>query len=551
MIVAVKLCSSLAHDNFKCERNELDKSSCTFSKISNSFEFFNSLDKYKDMEANKILTINLQNSSIDNIPAELFRKYTKLRTLNASSVELERIEKFDIIDAKVLVSLDFSYNRLSKLPSEIIQDLPRLEILDLSYNLLSNIHRHAFEDHDIQLKFLNLSHNKLSELNFHDFMNLVNLQELKLNHNYIESIKNADYIAKLTKLKKLYLQENKLTKFYPSLVQNTEVLDLSWNKLYDEKLDSGKLKELIVVGCNMVELSVNQSLETLIFKDNNESFLKLNGNTKMKHLEIEFKHYNPQMTIQGDINKMENLEFLVISGLPLNFTSSTFMNLKKLEQLHLIQCKLKNIPSNLFQDLEELQTLDLSENPLNVLDLHELKPLKKLEVLYFVNTKTKVLLYYEDVKTILPNLKEVSFPLSSFKCNYLAKVIEKFSFAQIDMGSHPFLANAEHYAHLDSCIEPWMDSKSHPLFPNSTEEESLNITTLKKTNLSEVSNGADTDFSISLLFYVIVSLVLVSFCIFFIYSKIKKSQRFLGRFSFTKGSEILNNDDSDEMFDTY
>lgn len=544
----MKLCSAAAHKDFKCERNELDKTSCTFSEIKNSFEFFNSLDKYKDNEANKISTINLQNASIDNIPAELFRMYTKLKTLNASNVELERIEKFDIIDAKILVSLNVSYNRVSKLPSGIIQDLPRLEILDLSYNLLSNIHRHAFEDHDIQLKFLNLSHNKLSELNFHDFANLDHLEELNLNHNYIEYVKNDNHISILYKLKKLYLQENKLTKFYPSLVQHTEVLDLSWNKLYDEKLYSGNLKEMFVVGCNMAELSVNSSLETLVFKDNNESILKLNGNTKMKHLEIEFKHHNPNKTLLDDINQMENLTFLLISGLEHNFTANSFANLRKLEHLHLILCKLKRIPLNFFQNLQQLQTLNLSENPLNVLDLHELNPLKKLEVLCFVNTRSKVLLYDEDVKTILPNLKEVSFPVLSFDCNYYAQIIEKFSFARINWGNHRFIAKTESKENRTECLEPWMNSKSHP---NGTKDESLDITTIKHANLSEDPIVDETDFSINMLIYVIVSLLLMSFCIFFIHSKLKRNNRFLGRFSFTKGSEILKNDDSDEIIDTY
>ena len=530
MIVAVNLCAAAAREDFKCERNELDKTSCTFSVIKNSYDFFNSLDKYKDNEANKITTINLQNSSIGNIPAELFRMYTKLKTLNASNVELERIEKFDIMDAKTLVSLNISFNGVTKLPSEIIQDLPRLEILDLSYNALSNIHRHAFEDHNIQLKFLNLSHNKLTELNFHDFINLDNLEEFNLNNNHIESIKNVDKILMLLKLKKLFLQENKLTKFYPTLAQEMEVLDLSRNKLYDEKLHSGNLKKMIVVGCNMAELTVNSSLETLIFRDNDASVLKLNGNTIMKHLEIEFKHYKPNESLQDEIKKMENLTFLLISGLEQTFTANSFAKLRKLERLHLLQCKLERIPMNFFTNLQQLQTLDLSHNPLSVLDLHDLNPLKKLEVLYLVNTDTKELLYYEDVKTILPNLKEVTFPYLTFNCSYYAKLVEKFSFVRIN---HPYFPNTELDGNFTVCIKP-------SLYP-------LEATTLKQPNSSEV----ETDFSLNMLIYVLVSLVLMSFCIFFTYSKLKRNNRFMGRFSFTKGSEILNNDDSDEIFNTY
>lgn len=527
MIVAVKLCSVVAHEDFKCDRTELDKTSCTFSEISNSFDFFNSLDKYQDNEANQITTVNLRNSSIDNIPAELFRIYTKLRTLNASDVELGRLEKMDIIGANTLVSLNVSYNRISKISSEIIQDLPRLEILDLSHNSLSNIHRHAFEDHNIQLKFLNLSHNKLSELNFHDFINLDHLEELNLNHNHIESIKNAGQISMLLQLKKLFLQKNKLTMFYPILVQKIEVLDLSWNKLYDEKLFSGNLKKMIVEGCNMAELTVNSSLETLVFKDNNESVLKLNGNTRMKHLEIEFEHFTPNESLHDEINKMENLTFLSISGLEQDFTTNSFVNLKKLEHLHLIQCKLQSIPLNFFKNLQQLRTLDLSGNPLNVLDLHELNPLKKLEALYLDNTNTKFLLNHEDVKTILPNLKEVTFPFLSFDCSYYAKIIENFSFARIN---HQDLdGNKEVKENHTGCIE-----------------QSSIISLEETTPMHPVLIEVPTNFSY-IIIYVILSVLLMSFSIFFIYSKLKRNNRYLGRFSFTKGSEILKNDDIDEI----
>ncbi|CAO1405254.1 unnamed protein product [Diamesa serratosioi] len=480
--------------------------------------------------------------------------YFKLRTLNASNVELERIEKMDIMDAKILVSLNVSYNRLSKLPSEIIQEFPRLEMLDLSYNLLSNIHRHAFDDHDIQLKFLNLSHNKISELNFHVFMNLGNLEELKLNHNYIESIKSDGQILKLTKLKKLYLQENMLTKFFPTLVQNMEVIDLSWNKLNNEKLTSGNLREMILVGCNIAELSVNKSLEVLEFKDNYGSTLNLNGNTKMTHLEIEFKSYTHIKTLQDDINKMENLTFLLISGLGPNYTEKSFTNLKNLQQLHLVKCKLKTVPTNLFQNLQQLKTLDLSENPLKVLDLNEMKPLKKLEVLYLVNVRTKELLNYQNVKTILPNLQDIFLPILTFNCTYFAAIIARFTFAHIHLGNHPFLANTEYNVNHTVCLEPGMKEKHtrlHPSLATSSEDQSsIHETTLTQSKISDVQILDDNHFSISMLFYIIVSLVLISCCIFFVYSKLRRNTRFSGRFSFTKGSEILKNDESCEIFDT-
>ena len=554
--MAVKLCSSLANENSICVRNELDKTSCTFSDIINSIEFFSNLNKYKDNDAKKITTISLQNSSIDNIPTELFRMYTKLRTLNASNVELERIEKIDFMDAKVLVSINVSYNRVSKLPSEIIQEFPRLEVLDLSYNLLSNIHRHAFDDHDIQLKFLNLSHNKLSELNFHVFINLGNLKELKLNHNYIESIKNDGHISKLTKLKKLYLQENKLTKFYPSLVQNMEVLDISWNKLHDEKFLSGNLKEMIVIGCNIAQLAVNQSLEMLEFKDNYESTLNLNGNTKMKHLEIEFKTFHHNKSLQQDINKMENLTFLLISALGPNYTEQSFTNLKKLEQLHLIRCKLKTIPTNFFKNLQQLKTLDLSENPLKVLDLNELKPLYKLEVLYLVNVRTKEMLNYQNLRTILPNLQSIFLPILTFNCSYFAALITKIAFAQIHMGNHPFLKNIEQNFNHSICLESKRKEKHngtrlHPSLATSSEEQSFNVKTLQKPNLNEAPTVDDSDFSFTMLFYIIVSLLLIGFCTYFVYTKLKTNKRYLGRFSFTKGSDLLTSDDNSEIFDTY
>jgi len=86
-----------------------------------------------------------------------------------------------------------------------------------------------------------------------------------------------------------------------------------------------------------------------------------------------------------DSNIFQNLENLEILDLSHNkikqFDSPIFANLKKLKELRINSNQIEKIDSNLFQNLENLEILDLSDNKIIQLDSAVFANLKKLKEL--------------------------------------------------------------------------------------------------------------------------------------------------------------------------
>ncbi|XP_078691426.1 protein flightless-1 homolog isoform X3 [Branchiostoma floridae x Branchiostoma belcheri] len=294
-----------------------------------------------------------------------------LRAVNARYNQLRNTGiPGELFENEELSVLDFSHNELKMTPSEL-ENAKGLLVLNLSNNRIDNISNQLFINLT-DLLFLDLSNNKLESLP-PQMRRLVHLQTLILNNNPLLHAQLRQ-LPSMTALQTLHLRNTQRTSSniptaLETLVNLTDV-DLAYNELsrVPEALYTlSSLKRLNLSNNCISELSLLidtwTNMEVLNVSCNKLKSLpaSLSKLVSLKRLYINVNQLDFE-GIPASIGKLQNLEHFVASNNNLELIPEGLCRCGKLKRLILNRNRLVTLPDAIHA-LTDLETLDIRDNP--------------------------------------------------------------------------------------------------------------------------------------------------------------------------------------------
>lgn len=156
--------------------------------------------------------IGFANTTLSELPSNLFNKYRAINSLYASRIGLTKLPSTTFDNASKMLEINLAHNQLKSLDSKVFSPCKNLRKLDLN-------------------------HNDLEEIDMDAFDNLQALEDLDLSNNLLSSIPHKS-LGQLKGLRILNLGNNTLSVRYGMFPESLVTLDLSYNKLENFTLKS-------------------------------------------------------------------------------------------------------------------------------------------------------------------------------------------------------------------------------------------------------------------------------------------------------------------------
>jgi len=321
-------------------------------------------------DPNNVLRFDLHDPSrVKFVPADVFEKFPLLTDFVLRGVGVETLSADSFSHAENLKNLELSKNQLAVIPKNVFSKLANLVFLDLTFNQIAEIEDGALNNLD-SLNYLFLSGNRLTTIKRGTFAGAPKLREIDLRSNSLEQIEDGAF--DLPELTNVVIRNNLLKSVSSNLFLSAprlEQLDLSTNLL----------------------ANVGQAFEKL---------------TALNQLTLD---NNP--TLQ-DIKFAALIALPALSSLSLKNTSLTLAD---------------NVANEDTVATSHLVHLHLTNNNLSRTDLLSLlSSLKNLEELFLNNNKLTRLDNVENIKTLLPQLKEIGLSKNKLDCKWLEEAQSVF-----------------------------------------------------------------------------------------------------------------------------
>ncbi|KAI1296945.1 cysteinyl-tRNA synthetase [Mortierella claussenii] len=315
--------------------------------------------------AKDIMRLNISHNQRMDLPLDFVQNCSSLRDLRMSYNDLDRVPS-NVRYIFHLQILDLRGNRIRDLEKAHLHEARKLDTLILQCNHLEAIPE-AFQEFQ-HLRVLNLSSNNFTK--FPEVLCcILSLEELDLSFNDITEVPVE--ISHLVRLRKLVLYGNRIGPYLPKSMEalkNLRKLDIRQNGILnlDATNDLPALEELLVdyntsvvmnnsygalvrvsmVKCNMTDINLRGTGDTL-------TFLDLSSNKLSNLASTLFDHLRCLETLRLDHNS--------ISSIP-----GTIRALKRLRTLSVANNSLSSIPDEISQ-LHTLIELDVHSNSLGEL----------------------------------------------------------------------------------------------------------------------------------------------------------------------------------------
>lgn len=260
-----------------------------------------------------------------------------------------------------------SGKHLNSVPEGFSSDAKRL---DLSYNKLKTVGRRQFSGL-LLLQELDLSDNLISMMEVEAFQGLQNLRTLRIKNNRLKIIP-VGVFAGLSNLRFLDLSQNEILVF----------LDYTFKDMSNLQILEASENDLVFVSqrgffglTNLVELNLDRSNLTAI---PSEALSQLPNLTRLRMLRL----YIPSLP-NNAFRRLHRLRSLIISSWPMldTLASSSLVGLN-LTSLVISNCNLSAVPYAALRHLSYLRYLDLSYNPITVIQGNLLGDLLRLQELH-------------------------------------------------------------------------------------------------------------------------------------------------------------------------
>jgi len=350
------------------------KTSTTELKVTNEKIQTIEDDAFDDCSSN-VERLDLSHNQIKCLKSKIFNSFDKLTKLILQSNKFEKIgdvyikETPDDDEIFPLKGLNLCENLVSEIRQYDFKNLLFLTFLDLQNNKIEVIEDDSFS-RLFSLETLNISNNLIRKISKKTFQGLSSVKNIFLDNNKIDSI-NDDSFHDLSKLTWLRLNKNELKTISSLLFKGLKYLhslnlqSASIKKIEDEAFaDLHNLKELIIT---------NNELKNVTYK-------MLKGLTNLTDLFIDS---NEIESIDADaFRDLTKLTKLYMYKNNITDVASIFQDLKQLEILNLSSNKLEKINEKTFKGCTELQEIDLENNQIYAMEFKDLTKLTKLVISY-------------------------------------------------------------------------------------------------------------------------------------------------------------------------
>ncbi|XP_053573074.1 toll-like receptor 13 [Bombina bombina] len=326
----------------------------------------------------KIQILNLQGNNYTQFKVDTFQNCTFLQYLDLSHNKFQRFTASTFQHLSSLKQLSIANNELNVMPNDL-SNLASLERLNLSYNHLSDVHLNESKSYNT-LKDLDLSGNIISVFSTSALGNL-SLQNLYLGENHLLDISNS-FAYSLRKLKNLQIRKNKLDSITLNTFKNLESLEnlnLVDNQI--ETIDEGAFNGLVnlkvlLLGSNKIKSNVFQK----------GTFQGLRSLVELQLFSNYIEYDSSEKLNIAPFHQLSSLKLITLnsqgsSGMR-NFPVNLLEGLVSLEKIHAGNLALNSFESKTFSYIPQLKELDISNNPVEILDPLLLKPLLNLTELH-------------------------------------------------------------------------------------------------------------------------------------------------------------------------
>ncbi|KAL6450405.1 CYR1 Adenylate cyclase [Candida maltosa Xu316] len=289
------------------------------------------------LEAPQLTHLNLEMNFLDEIPSK-FSSLSNLTNLKLNSNQISVLPK-SFGNLKNLKILNISSNYFKKYP-EPINNLTNLIDLDLSYNDLSFLPESISNLQNLQK--LNLCTNELSGSLPLYLSKLISLKRLDIRYNYIS---NVDVLAIIPNLEVAYASKNRISAFSDQM-KSLRLLHFDRNPITELKFIT--TMEMLTV------LDLSKAKITGIPRE----FIE-----KIPNIEKLVLDNNHLVTLPSELFKLTKLSSLSIYSNNLQTLPSSIGALKHLKYLDLHSNNLKTLPDQIW-DLSGLSSLNVASNNL-------------------------------------------------------------------------------------------------------------------------------------------------------------------------------------------
>ncbi|CAG9531848.1 unnamed protein product [Cercopithifilaria johnstoni] len=341
---------------------------------------------FKNM-AKSLKWMNLEENQLHQLPNAL-QPLRTLEILNMNGNRLTILDNNTINDLKtVLTELLLAFNRLTEIPTQVLNGMSRLRHLDLSKNRIRCVQRLAFGKFDgtgTSLLKLNLAGNLIENIaESGAFLYMSSLAYLDLSHNRISYL-NDNAFERLEGLETLFLQSNQLNQFPITALGNMKRLhyllldDNPIRVLPDYVLHGLRyLQRLSLTRTELLHITDRTfsghfapNLRSLNFAFGHIDYISTAAFNGMENLEQLALNNNKLTSIQTlTFSSLRNLRQLSLAGNAINMTMErSITDIPTLENLSLARNRLTQLNKATFVNLNNLEQLDLSYNQLRTFD---------------------------------------------------------------------------------------------------------------------------------------------------------------------------------------
>ncbi|XP_069506908.1 leucine-rich repeat and immunoglobulin-like domain-containing nogo receptor-interacting protein 4 [Ambystoma mexicanum] len=260
-----------------------------------------------------------------------------------------------------------SHRHLTSVPGQIP---PESQLLDLSKNRIKALNQGMFS-HLKALKELDLSENVISKIEPGTFRHLQNLMTLRLKNNKLKLVP-AGVFSGLPNLTFLDISDNDIV----------ILLDHSFKDLFNlRNLEAGD-NQLVFVSHRAFGSLHN--LQQLTLEKCNLTSVPAHALSHLHHLvEFRFRRLNISIIHNYSFKRLNHLKVLEIDQWPfLDTLEPNSLFGVNLTALTLTRCNLSSVPYEALQHLIYLTHLDLSYNPISVIQSRRLSVLLRLQELH-------------------------------------------------------------------------------------------------------------------------------------------------------------------------
>ncbi|KAH9511324.1 acid phosphatase det1 [Dermatophagoides farinae] len=311
------------------------------------------------------------------ITAQSLSTNEKVNHLGRDLLELNIFEQHGN-DSSTIHELDLSNQLIHTIQSGVFNHTKNLKILNLSHNQLKVINRNWLTISLANLVRLILRKNQITEIGLLAFDNLRSLRFLDLRHNHLGNLLDGTFWG-LNRVERLYLDHNHITTIrygWTYGMQSLKILSMEFNQIDSIELEAFKSFSRRLLRLNLHSNRLQQITTFSLINLNQLERLDLSNNSIKKIEPRSFYSLKKLQFLDLSMNKLSNV---------FNEDGELFIGMESLKDLRLNSNHIEKIGVNTFFDLHSLITLNISSNPIQMIEQESLDHITNVENLYIEN----------------------------------------------------------------------------------------------------------------------------------------------------------------------